>query len=583
MCGAYFLNVTKIGNFDFKFFGQTLTNLYININGNVTFNESDETFSSEDLGTYSKKMIAPFWSDIDLGGAFLNGGIYYKFESSDPTYPSNPNAKPTRLKIVWYNVGYYNEQNNKRATFQLILTNGLDGYLPNGNNVCIYYEKLEFTTGSASCSGITKCDNYPCGGSNGFGGFPATVGVTYGDRKNFYQVGRFDHIGTDFSGPSYPVQTVNGNQCYRFDGVDWLVNNCSFNFDFSKTLTVTPSPCANNLYDIDVSLFTAGLPTTGTMTGYYDNQVIETITLPLTAPLRKKYTGFSADGLQHTVKFTFSNSATIVSNTVTAPNICSINISVTTTGNCVGGATSFAETVTPSAVTFLWNFGDPASGSSNTSTASHPTHTYSVAGNYTATLTATAISGGATKTVNIPIEITTCQPPFDCAECVPSFSPIPNEKYLVGGWMKEDFTNKYPDTYIHGGIQITFLDANHNPIGSGAQLFLPSGPIIDGWQRIEDEVTVPSNAASVDIALVNIGNAVSVYFDDIRFHPFKSNMKSYVYNPSTQKLTAELDENNYATFYEYDDEGILIRIKKETERGVMTIKETRNNQSKLNK
>ena len=68
-------------NFDFKFFGQTLTNLYININGNVTFNESDETFSSEDLGTYSKKMIAPFWSDIDLGGAFLNGGIYYKFES----------------------------------------------------------------------------------------------------------------------------------------------------------------------------------------------------------------------------------------------------------------------------------------------------------------------------------------------------------------------------------------------------------------------------------------------------------------------------------------------------------------------
>lgn len=70
-------------------------------------------------------------------------------------------------------------------------------------------------------------------------------------------------------------------------------------------------------------------------------------------------------------------------------------------------------------------------------------------------------------------------------------------------------------------------------------------------------------------------------FDDIRIHPFRSNMKSFVYNPSTQKLTAELDENNYSTQYEYDDEGILIRVKKETERGVMTIKETRNNQSKV--
>jgi len=58
-------------------------------------------------------------------------------------------------------------------------------------------------------------------------------------------------------------------------------------------------------------------------------------------------------------------------------------------------------------------------------------------------------------------------------------------------------------------------------------------------------------------------------------------MKSFVYNPSTQKLVAELDENNFATLYEYDDEGILIRVKKETERGVMTIKETRSNQSKI--
>jgi hypothetical protein len=38
---------------------------------------------------------------------------------------------------------------------------------------------------------------------------------------------------------------------------------------------------------------------------------------------------------------------------------------------------------------------------------------------------------------------------------------------------------------------------------------------------------------------------------------------------------AQLDENNYATFYEYDDDGTLVRVKKETERGIKTISETR--------
>jgi hypothetical protein len=64
-------------------------------------------------------------------------------------------------------------------------------------------------------------------------------------------------------------------------------------------------------------------------------------------------------------------------------------------------------------------------------------------------------------------------------------------------------------------------------------------------------------------------------FDDVRIHPFNANMKSFVYNPVNLRLMAELDENNYATFYEYDDEGTLTRVKKETEQGVKTIKETR--------
>jgi hypothetical protein len=52
-------------------------------------------------------------------------------------------------------------------------------------------------------------------------------------------------------------------------------------------------------------------------------------------------------------------------------------------------------------------------------------------------------------------------------------------------------------------------------------------------------------------------------------------MKSFIYNPVNLRLMAEQDENNYCTFYEYDDDGTLIRVKKETEKGIQTIKETR--------
>ena len=52
-------------------------------------------------------------------------------------------------------------------------------------------------------------------------------------------------------------------------------------------------------------------------------------------------------------------------------------------------------------------------------------------------------------------------------------------------------------------------------------------------------------------------------------------MKTYVYDYRTMRIMAALDENNYAVFYEYDDRGTPVRLKKETERGIMTVQETR--------
>ncbi|THU30794.1 hypothetical protein FAM09_29785 [Niastella caeni] len=148
------------------------------------------------------------------------------------------------------------------------------------------------------------------------------------------------------------------------------------------------------------------------------------------------------------------------------------------------------------------------------------------------------------------------------------FSPIQGQKVVVSAWVKQE-TGCINGNNNNGALQLYFNDEANT-----AFYCSPSGKIIDGWQRIEDTLTVPATATNVTFWM-NATSSAPVYFDDVRIVPFNGNMKSFVYNPVNLRLMAELDENNYATFYEYDDEGTLIRLKKETERGIKTIKETR--------
>ena len=52
-----------------------------------------------------------------------------------------------------------------------------------------------------------------------------------------------------------------------------------------------------------------------------------------------------------------------------------------------------------------WDFGDPTSGSDNTSSTSSPTHTYRTAGLYTARLTAITGTGATSTTVTVPVSV----------------------------------------------------------------------------------------------------------------------------------------------------------------------------------
>lgn len=217
----------------------------------------------------------------------------------------------------------------------------------------------------------------------------------------------------------------------------------------------------------------------------------------------------------------------------------------------------------------LWDFGDGITAVGLTAS-----HTYQTAGVYIIKVSCMYACSTIPLVYNKPIIVSDCTPP-PCENCIGSFQPSPG-KYILSAWVKEEVTTQ-PKSYDNAKITISFND------GSTPTILKTNGAknkIIEGWQRIEEPFTIPSNPNATNMTLALSTTANDAYFDDIRIFPEDGQMKTYVYDPVTLRLTATLDENNYATFYEYDEEGKLIRVKKETEKGIMTIQEIRESSKK---
>ncbi|MES2773900.1 MAG: PA14 domain-containing protein [Bacteroidota bacterium] len=166
--------------------------------------------------------------------------------------------------------------------------------------------------------------------------------------------------------------------------------------------------------------------------------------------------------------------------------------------------------------------------------------------------------------------------PIPSNQPIPAGEIVPGSKLVLSAWVKEQAATTTTTHYANNAIVVSFLNSAGAVIGStGVMSKSPTGIIIEGWQRYDFVLPViPLLADKMRIAFTNTSSG-AVYFDDIRIHPFNGNMKSFVYDPVNLRLRAELDENNYASFYEYDDEGTVTRIKKETKEGIKTIQETR--------
>ncbi|MFY0599854.1 MAG: PKD domain-containing protein [Cyclobacteriaceae bacterium] len=160
----------------------------------------------------------------------------------------------------------------------------------------------------------------------------------------------------------------------------------------------------------------------------------------------------------------------------------------------------------------------------------------------------------------------------------------PGKSYWLSAWVTNDTKAINTQGILDGNIslEVEFYVDDDATDPEFSTNFAPSGPVINGWQQISGQVNVPETLGSDSYwnVILGSGDLNFAYFDDLRILPMDAQMRSFVYEQDTYRLRAILDENNFASYYYYDEKGELYLVKKETERGIRTIQEVMSHQSK---
>ena len=107
----------------------------------------------------------------------------------------------------------------------------------------------------------------------------------------------------------------------------------------------------------------------------------------------------------------------------------------------------------------------------------------------------------------------------------------------------------------------------------------PANVTVGDWVLMSVELEVPANfntgaTHNMLLSLSNNGSAGKAYFDDLAFHPKDAMMTGHVYNEKTGALVAQLDNDNFATFYTYDQAMRLTSASKEYSGGIRKVTES---------
>jgi hypothetical protein len=143
--------------FAVNFFGRSYSGLYVNNNGNVTFDVPLSGFTPFDLTSTSTVIIAPFFADVDTEG----------IGSDAVTCGVGTVDGRQAFGVNWINVGYFSSHADKLNSFQLVLINRSDTG-PGNFDIEFNYALTQWETGDAN------------GGSGGLGGASARAGYSNG-------------------------------------------------------------------------------------------------------------------------------------------------------------------------------------------------------------------------------------------------------------------------------------------------------------------------------------------------------------------------------------------------------------------
>lgn len=148
--------------FSFDFFGTAYSQLYVNNNGNVTFDSRLSAFTPFDLLSTSSVIIAPFFGDVDTRARGSNSVTY-----GQGTVDGN-----SAFGVNWDGVGYYARADDLLNAFQLVIIERAD--LGAGNfDFEFNYDQIQWEAGRAS------------GGRYGLGGSSARAGFSNGSTDQF--------------------------------------------------------------------------------------------------------------------------------------------------------------------------------------------------------------------------------------------------------------------------------------------------------------------------------------------------------------------------------------------------------------
>ncbi|MBM7520094.1 carboxypeptidase regulatory-like domain-containing protein [Nocardioides nitrophenolicus] len=137
--------------FQLNFYGRRYDALYVNNNGNVTFDAAMSTYTPFTINADTPPIIAAFFADIDTRPA-TSGTTTWGVTSFE--------GRPA-FCVNWSRVGYYSEHVDRRNSIQLLLVNTN----PGGDfDIVFNYGSLTWDTGDAS-SGVSA----GAGFSNGDG------------------------------------------------------------------------------------------------------------------------------------------------------------------------------------------------------------------------------------------------------------------------------------------------------------------------------------------------------------------------------------------------------------------------------